>query len=123
VESPLARHPSPLQRESAMTVLAAADGARLAGRAGRARSWVGGPQGRGVHRTDDHVRLSGETGHGIQRHHVADPREEHLGAEQREETVGGGAPTGSRLGEVLQAGECQEALAAAIFLYPWTVAH
>jgi hypothetical protein len=63
------------------------------------------------------------TGHGIQRHHVADPREEHLGAEQREETVGGGAPTGSRLGEVLQAGECQEALAAAIFLYPWTVAH
>ena len=80
-------------------------------RARSAGGRVAGPPRRGVHRTDDHVRLAGETGHGLQRPHVADAREEHLGAEQGEKTVGGGPPTGFRLGEVLQAGEREQALA------------
>ena len=81
-----------------------------ASRARRAGRRVAGPPSRGVHRADDHVSLAREPGHGLEGPHVADAREEHLGAEQGEETVGGGSPTGFRLREVLQAGEREQPL-------------
>ena len=45
---------------------------------------------------------------------VADAREEHLGTEEGEETLGGPPPAAPRLGEVLQASHREEALAAAL---------
>lgn len=60
------------------------------------------------------VDLAGDGGDGPQGGGVGDAGQDGGGGEQGEESVGGGSPAGAGLGEILEAGEDEEALGAGV---------